>query len=175
MVAGALDIDSTIDQKIDQLIKQDFSLAAHSGEASVGQIVVLFSQKHPAKSKKRSGWFGQVREEPSALVTCWESWTINVNCLPLLYREHQQFSGPATTVNATEKLLKLSALSFEATLNEIMELANVHKDHIPPIVTLDVCPFPFEISVDPKSTANLPPAADDETWTQYIKKLMEQI
>lgn len=175
MVTGAPDIDSKIDSKVDELIKLRFSLPSHSSEPSVGQIVVLFSQKVAAKSKKRSGWFGHVKEEPPASTACWESWTINVNCLPLLYQEHQQPSSAGNTVNPGETLLRLSALSFESTVSEIMELADKHKDHIPPIMTLDVCPFPFDIATDPLSAAKLPPAADDETWAQYIKKLMEQI
>ncbi|GEQ71844.1 hypothetical protein JCM33374_g5530 [Metschnikowia sp. JCM 33374] len=175
MVAGAPDIDSVLDQKIDQLIKQDFASATHSSEPAVGQIVLSFSQKVATKSKKRSGWFGHVKEDASPTTTCWESWIINVNCLPLSYRGQQHLSGPASTVNSAEKLLRLSALSFETTVNEILALANTHKDHIPPIMTLDVCPFPFDITIDPQSTTTLPPAADDETWTQYIKKLMEQI
>ncbi|KAM9931881.1 hypothetical protein OXX80_008474 [Metschnikowia pulcherrima] len=170
MVVGVPDIDSAIDERIDQLIKRDFSSATHNAEPSVGQIVVSFAQK-ATKSKKKSGWFGHVKEEPAS--TVWETWTINVNCLPLSYSEHQP-SGLTNAVNPAERLLRLSALSFEATLNEILNLANTHKDHIPPIMTLDVCPFPYEITVDPQSAAN-PPAADDETWAQYIKKLMEQI
>ncbi|OBA20184.1 hypothetical protein METBIDRAFT_43432 [Metschnikowia bicuspidata var. bicuspidata NRRL YB-4993] len=175
MVAGAADIDSTMDQKIDELIKQDFSLATHRSQPSVGQIVVLFAQKVVAKSKKRTGWFGQVKEEPQAHTLRWESWVININCLPLLYREHQQLAAASSSVNSAEKLLRLSALSFEATVGQVMELANLHKDHIPPIMTLDVCPFPYDITIDPQSAPRRPPAADDDTWTHYIKKLMEQV
>lgn len=173
LVSGMPQIDVAIDSKIDQFIKTTFSPALTAELPAVGQILINFSQKVPPKSKKRSGWFGYARDDSPNASYCWESWVINVNCLPFNYRDTPPMQSSLGTMNNAERLLRLSALSFEDTVNEILSLADTHKDHIPAILTIDVAPFPYEIVVDQTRTSKRPPAADDETWTQYIKKLMD--
>lgn len=162
MALGLPDLDSLIDHRIDQLIRKDFSSSSTSGP-SAGQLAIVFLDKDG--KKKKLGWFGSKDDDPHA--SKWESWFINVNCLPL--SSANAVSGD-DNLNKAERLLQLSIASFEENLLEIMTLVDKSKDHIPPIMTLDVSPFPYEIVVDPKGQ---PPAADDETWSQYIKKIMD--
>lgn len=165
LAANSADLDSLIDLKIDELIKKNFGPTANSTEPRVGLLTVQFLDGN-SKSKKRSGWFGHVANEPPDQV--WESWTINVNCLPM---NSAELIPGDQSLNPAERLLQLLLLSFENALVEVMDLADQHKHHIPPIMTLDVLPFPYEIKVDPE--LKQPPAADDESWGHYIKKIID--
>lgn len=169
LAANMADLDSLIDTKIDDLIKKDFGPAANSNESRVGQLVVQFYDGNASKAKKRSGWFGQVASDKPDLV--WESWTINVNCLPMNSAD-QNIPGDQS-LNPAERLLQLLLLSFENALVEVMDIVDQHKQHIPPIMTLDVLPFPYEIKIDPSLETDKPPAADDESWGHYIKKIID--
>lgn len=168
MAEGLPDLDSLIDQKIDRLVKKDFLSAEDS---SIGQLVIAFLHKELAK-KKKVGWFGHAKEDGLSVSARWETWIINVNCLPKS-PEIPRLAGPlpSNVMNTAEQLLHLSALSFEDNLNEILTLVDRHKGHIPPIMTLDVSPFPYEIEIDPSTTTKKAP--DDDTWAQYIKKLLD--
>lgn len=165
MAADMPDLDSLIDHKIDQLIKKDFTL----NKSSVGQIVVLFLHKSPSKTKKKSGWFGHVRDDESEEAAAWETWILNVNCLPM----STEVVFGDISLNSAERLLQLSLLSFEDNLLQIMDLVDKHKDHIPPIMTLDVSPFPYKIEIDPGVETKQPPSPNDESWGRYIKKMLD--
>lgn len=172
MAANLADLDSHIDSKIDELIKKDFGSSSNAAQPRVGQLVTRFLDTNATKAKKKSGWFGHVTEDkPGSLV--WETWIVNVNCLPMGSAD-QTVPGDQT-VNPAERMLQLSLLSFENALAEVMDLVDQHKAHIPPIMTLDVLPFPYEINIDPQSeTVSVqPPAADDESWGHYIKKIID--
>lgn len=166
MAADLPDLDALIDTRIDELIKRDF--AASTTQPRVGQLVVQFFDATTTKTKKKSGWFGHVTEIRS-LDQPWESWVINVNCLPI----GSELPVPGDQLlNPAERTLQLSLQSFEKALAEVMDLVDQHRSHIPPIVTLDVLPFPYEIRIDPEEV-HQPPPADDESWATYIKKLLE--
>lgn len=161
MAVGLPDLDSLIDQKIDQLIKKDFGPPHAAAAPSVGQLVVAFLDKN--KLKKKSGWFGHSKDDAKDLVR-WELWIINVNCFPVALAKPDK-------ANTSERLLQLSLASFEDNLLEIMTHVDKNKAHIPPILTLDVSPFPYEIEIDPVGAP--PPAADDESWRHYVERIMD--
>lgn len=160
------DIDSLFDQKIDQLIKKDFGSADSLSQPKVGQLLVLFHKT--SKIKKKSLWFGHVKDDLLQDPSVWELWRINVNCRPVPPEKL-----PADTALMHDKGVQLSRQSFEETLMTIYEKIDSKKDHIPPITTLDVSPFPYEIEVDPKSPKKPPPPPDDESWGNYIKKMLD--
>lgn len=161
------DLDSLFDQKIDQLIKKDFGSADSLSQPKVGQLLVLF-HKNPSKIKKKSLWFGHVKDDIQQETTVWESWQINVNCRPVPPEKLL-----ADTSSMHDRGVQQSRKSFEENLMAIYEKIDSSKDHIPPITTLDVSPFPYEIEVDPKSSKKPPPPPDDESWGNYIKKMLD--
>lgn len=170
MAADCPEIDSIIDHRIDQLIKQCFTSAQHPPTPTVGQVIVLFSYKDPSKTKKKSGWFGHVKEQASDDLPMWEKWIVNVNCLPVS-GDARNLSDGNGLMNNAERLLHLSAASFESNLFRILDVVDKHKNHIPPILNLDVAPFPFTISISsPNTPVN---ASEDETWGHYIKKIID--
>ncbi|QEL59674.1 hypothetical protein CJJ09_001756 [Candidozyma auris] len=139
------DVDSLFDQKIDQLIKKDFGSADSLRQPKVGQLLISF-HKNPSKIKKKSSWFGHLKDDVSQETTVWESWRINVNCRPV----------PPESLSA--------------------DTSSVHdrgQRSYSPITTLDVSPFPYEIEIDPKSPKKPPPPPDDESWGNYIKKMLD--
>lgn len=165
VAADSPDIDFLIDQTIDRLIKECLTSLGHT--PMCGQVNVLFSVKDPSKPKKKSGWFGHVKELASKDMPVWEKWTVNVNCLSIS-GDTDTLSDGDGIMNRAERLLHLSATSFESNLLRIIELVDKHKSHVPPILSLDVAPFPYTISV---SSADKRP--DDETWGDFIKKIMD--
>lgn len=167
MAANLPDLDSLIDTKIDELIRKDFGGPSVT-QPRVGVLLVQFLDGN-GKSKKKSSWFGHVTEDKP--LTPWESWTLNVMCLPL---GDVDLPGPGDqALNPAERLLQLSLLSFESALAEVMDLVDHHKHHIPPIMTLDVLPFPYEITIDPKREGTQQLTAEDESWGHYIKKIID--
>lgn len=168
MAAECPDIDSLIDHQIDLLIKQCFTSTQHPPTHTFGQVVVLFSHQDQLKTKKKTGWFGNVKEQASEDMVVWEKWTININCLPITGDRGNLPEGDGVMNNA-ERLLQLSAASFESNLLRILEIVDKHKSHVPPIVTLEVAPFPYTIAVTPSAK----PPSEDETWGHLIKKMMD--
>lgn len=167
-VASSLpDLDSLFDQKIDQLIKKNFGTADSLSEPKVGQLLVLF-HNNPSKIKKKLSWFGHLKDDALQETSVWESWRINVNCRPVLTEKLL-----ADASSRHDKGVQLLRQSFEETIMAIYENIDASKEHIPPITTLDVSPFPYEIEVDPKSPKKPPPPPDDESWGNYIKKMLD--
>lgn len=160
------DLDTEMDQKVDLVVKS-FDRSRHNRNQTA-QVLVRFLPSTNPKQRKKTGWFGHSREEEGEKVP-WESWRINVRCFEISSEEH--IAGVnQDVVNSAERLLHLSVLSFEDVLREIYSIVDKHQDHIPPIMTLDVAPFPHDISVNADREA---PAPSDESWGQYIKKIME--
>lgn len=165
MAANLPDLDSLIDTKIDQLIRKDFGAGDGPRE---GQLMIQFLDGNGEKSKKKSSWFGHLTEEKP--LAPWESWAINVTCLPL---SGVDLPAPGDqAVNRAERLLQLALLSFENALAEVIHLVDHNKHHIPPIMTLEVLPFPYEISIGPSDTSR-PQVTEDESWGHYIKKIID--
>lgn len=177
MVSHLPDLDSLIDEKVDQLLRKDFQQVPPESEevspyglASTpnpgvyednvqwGHVVIKFFDKQVTKSKKKTGWFGQGKNDDTEDVTLWETWVINIKCLPL-----------DNTPNEYETAIKSSTLSFEENLLKIITIADTNKDHIPPITSLDTSPFPYTIEVDPELVAG----NDDASWGNYIKKILD--
>lgn len=189
MTSDLPDLDSLIDEKINQLIKKKFDDNTiqkpeqnQEQKAKMGQVVVQFLDKKVTKSKKKTGWFGQGKSSDSEDLKLWESWTINVKCLPLIKesREDKQVSeatsGPikVTDKEIYEQNVAISINSFENNMRKIIDIADSRKDYIPPITSLDSSPFPYSIDVERKAPDNMNyTAGEDESWGNYIKKMLD--
>lgn len=162
MVADQPELDATIDQNIDHLIKK---YLGHQSAPLEGVLLVQFLDENQAKAKKKSGWFGQITDGRNDLVP-WETWRIFVQCAPLASPEHL-----ASLTDNTKAFLRPSLASFEQCLEQITSYVDRHKDHIPPIMTLDVAPFPYKMEV--LANAQGARTGEDESWSHYIKKMMD--
>lgn len=139
------EIDSQIDENIDTVIKRDFEM----NETKYSQITINFYDPKTTKSKKK-GWFGGKEEGED--VRLWESWTIYIKCLPISQEKLEK-----------DPNISLSITSFETALLQIIDTADIHKDHIPPITSLESSPFPYKIDI----------TKGDDTWGSYIKKILD--
>lgn len=162
MAADQPELDSTIDQKVDELLKTH--LVAQAQAPLEGVLVILFMDENHAKAKKKSGWFGHITEGKQESYS-WESWVIRVQCTA--------FSTPEHLGNDVDAMFKPSIASFEENMYIITSLVDRHKDHIPPIMTLDVAPFPYKIEALPKASAAHKGSTEDDSWSHYIKKMID--
>lgn len=137
VAANMPDLDTLIDQRIDELIKREFAAVRAAKRALLS--VSFFD----SATKKKLGWFGLGDDKRR-----WETWSIAVTCLPV----------GAEQLPASLKL-------FEEAVARVWDLVDKHKEHIPPIVTLDTAPFPYVISLGAEP--------HDETWGRYIKKMLD--
>ncbi|XBA47259.1 hypothetical protein SBP28_001726 [Candidozyma auris] len=116
------DVDSLFDQKIDQLIKKDFGSADSLRQPKVGQLLISF-HKNPSKIKKKSSWFGHLKDDVSQETTVWESWRINVNCRPV---PPESLSADTSSVHDRgiifPQLLRLMCLLFHMRLKSTRSL-----------------------------------------------------
>lgn len=142
------DIDSLFDQKIDQLIKKDFGSADSLSQPKVGQLLVLFHKT--SKIKKKSLWFGHIRDDLLQDTSVWELWRINVNCRPVPPEKL-----PADAALMHEKGVQLSRQSFEETLMTIYEKIDSKKDHIPLLQRLMFRLFPTRLKLTPNHPRSL--------------------
>ncbi|EGW32264.1 uncharacterized protein SPAPADRAFT_138327 [Spathaspora passalidarum NRRL Y-27907] len=179
------DLDSLIDERINQLVKSNFDRRL----PSKGVVNIQFLDKD-GHIKKKTGWFGgKVDTQTSDNLKAWESWIINVECLPIDERPTETSSPqtdqpPATHPrdnNYSTNMVK-SIKSFELNLIKIIDSVDRHKQHIPPITTLESSPFPYKISVleaetvtatgSEASSSSVRTEQIDESWGDYIKKML---
>jgi autophagy-related protein 101 len=116
-------------------------------------LIIQFLDKK--STKKKTGWFGKV--DSSEDLKVWESWIIVVTCLP---------------VQESPDNHDLSVQSFENNLHTIVDIVDTHKDHIPPITSLESSPFPYSIEIEPISLSYRT-EGDNESWGKYIKKMLD--
>lgn len=140
-----------------------------------GQIIIYFLDKSTAKIKKKTGWFGQGKSDNEGDLSPWESWTINIKCLPLDSDRNTSSTKDISNVssmvglNESKDNLELSTESFDENMQYIVYISDTHKDHIPPITSLESSPFPYSIEIKPDSSTT----KDDASWGQYIKKILD--
>lgn len=148
-------MDTLIDEKIDDLITHQFNYnSTHNfPQGKIAQIMVDFHE-NATKSKKKSTWFGG-KDPPDHDLKLWESWLIHIKCLP---------------VDSNTNSMALSVESFESNLHKIVDLVDSHKNHIPPITSLETSPFPYSITVDKQVDTSY---ETDESWGKYIKKMLD--
>ena len=60
--------------------------------------------------------------------------------------------GPLADVSVTERLkvMKASETTLHKAVLKIVTIVNQYKDHIPPITTSEVNPFPYQITLNPR-------------------------
>lgn len=188
MASDQADLDALIDEKINQLIKNKFdrTLEKHNQDNTetpkIGEVVIQFLDKKVTKSKKKTGWFGQGKSSDSEDLKSWESWTIKVKCLPVTDDRSSEKSVPDKSPrstsdkgkNAYEQNVDLSINSFENNVRKVIDIADTHKDHIPPITSLESSPFPYTIKVEQKELDFASyTATEEEGWGNYIKKMLD--
>lgn len=163
MAADQPELDAEINRKVDQLIKKHL-VTLSQAQTLVGVLAILFMDENHAKAKKKSGWFGHITEGKQESYA-WESWVILVECTP--------FSSPEHLGSNVNSMFTPSIASFEENIEAITSLVDRHKDHIPPIMTLDVAPFPYKIEVLPTAPSEHKNSGEDESWSHYIKKMID--
>lgn len=199
MADNMTDLDTLIDERINSLIKKVFQetspslsrttqrgSSGGSGAADdrikTGQVMIQFYDVMK-KQKRKSGWFGLTKEENEEQ-KIWESWIINVNCIPIDEKSSgnggnnqqllQQQSNNDGDTNSRSSAIDISITSFEENLHTIIDIADAHKDHIPPIMSLESSPFPYSIDVGETISrgANYT-TTEEESWGKYIKKMLD--
>ncbi|KUJ19867.1 DUF1649-domain-containing protein [Mollisia scopiformis] len=124
------ELETMIDQRTAALVRQ-LDTSSDMGMRSTGVrglMAVQFFEK-----KRRKAWFTKGEEE-----ICWEQWTLNIT-----------LATPRTESERAKVRKAMEAMLLKAAMR-IVTTVNTHKDHIPPITTIDSNPFPYQIIINPK-------------------------
>ncbi|KAG7666132.1 uncharacterized protein J8A68_000389 [[Candida] subhashii] len=217
MASNLPDLDSLIDEKINHFVKSVIDrllLRLQNNDSKTlpqGTIQIHFLDKDRSQQlKKKSGWFG--KSEPSdsgKSLKIWENWIINIKCLPIEETSTNNSTPSGTGGGATAQSdkqaqdngrnsspytgnIQTSIASFEENINRVIDLVDSHKEHIPPITSLESSPFPYEIVViqppqrtdsrdishqthpSPSGSGNSKDEnPNEESWGTYIKKILD--
>ncbi|CAI2165469.1 2685_t:CDS:2 [Funneliformis geosporum] len=129
------EIEKVVDDRVDQFMR----ILETQGNQK-GQIAVIFHEKRTKKA-----WFSKSEEE-----ICWEQWPVTINTVI------------CRTENETKRIRKDMDDQLATCLLDIIRFVNDKKDHIPPITTSDINPFPFQIVI-PDTT---------DTWGTVLKRML---
>ncbi|KAK3357667.1 autophagy-related protein [Lasiosphaeria hispida] len=92
-----------------------------------GQVTIQFFEKRRPKA-----WYNMRGDHE----ICWESWTVKVTV------------AEPRTEGERAKVRKATETTLQNTIMNIITLVNTHKDHLPPITSTEVNPFPFQININ---------------------------
>ncbi|KAH8600806.1 autophagy-related protein [Bisporella sp. PMI_857] len=120
------ELETLIDQRTATLIRQ-LDTSSYNNAGPRGSLVVSFLEK-----RRKKGWFPGRGDED----LCWESWTLEVT-----------LSTPETETERAKVRKAMEAMLLKAAM-KIVTLVNTYKDHIPPIMTSEANPFPYQITVN---------------------------
>jgi len=123
-----------------------------------GQIGVQFFEKRRRKAGGL-GWFtsgGKAEEE-----ICWEVWRLEVTLATPKTETGELgpgvpwragLEGDTDPVYRTErtKVTRAMEMTLQKTAMKIVGIVNLHKEHIPPITTSEMNPFPYQINLNPR-------------------------
>lgn len=88
---------------------------------------------------KKSAWFAKTHN------FCWESWNVAVAVSP----NSKDRPGLLNTGQENQSSSRsASSRELQKALFETIQALDDYKDHIPPITTTDVSPFPYEITIE---------------------------
>lgn len=161
------DLDSLIEEKVTIFIR---TCVEGKPLPAKGTITIQFLNKSNGK-RKTSGWFG--RDYESDDLKAWETWRINIESLPI--EEGSSIHRPKHTGLESSRAVAKSMKSFEDALMKIYDFVDRHRDHIPPITSLESSPFPYTIKIDEDRGSGIekPHSDGDEGWGSYIKKILD--
>ncbi|KAK7225896.1 hypothetical protein V2G26_013899 [Clonostachys chloroleuca] len=129
------ELETMIDQRAAALERQldaeRSSASMSTGGGSRGQFTVQFFEK-----RRRKAWLTRGDDE-----VCWECWTLKVTV------------AEPKTESERAKVRRAMEQTLQTTVMKIVTFVNTHKDHIPPITTQGVNPFPYKITVDQKESS----------------------
>ena len=160
-------MDSLIEEKVTTFIR---TCIEGKPLPAKGTIIIQFWNKSNSK-RKSSGWFG--REYESDDLKAWETWRINIESLPI--EEGPSIHRSKQTSMESSRTVALSMKSFEEAMLRIYDLVDSHKDHVPPITSLESSPFPYTIKIeqDRRSGPEKSSSDGEEGWGSYIKKILD--
>ncbi|KAI0202273.1 DUF1649-domain-containing protein [Astrocystis sublimbata] len=107
--------------------------AAQVSTGGRGNVSVQFFER-----KRRKTWYMRAAYGGGDEEICWESWTVKVTVV-----EPRTESERAKVRKAMEQTLLTTAM-------KIVTSVGTYKDHIPPIMTSETNPFPYQINVNQK-------------------------
>ncbi|CAG9971831.1 unnamed protein product [Clonostachys byssicola] len=131
------ELETMIDQRAAALERQldaersSAGTGGAGGGGSRGQFTVQFFEK-----RRRKAWLTRGDDE-----VCWECWTLKVTV------------AEPKTESERAKVRRAMEQTLQTTVMKIVTFVNTHKDHIPPITTQGVNPFPYKITVDQKESS----------------------
>lgn len=117
-----LEINKLINSKIDDFL----TYLPTKKDPSRGDVLLSFFEK---KKKRGGGWFTGGAETH----ICWEQWSFTL-CL----------IGDGAAIASKEHSEALSS-SLRERILYIIEQVDRYKDHVPPVTTKELTPFPYEI------------------------------
>ncbi|KAL8878551.1 MAG: hypothetical protein Q9198_003662 [Flavoplaca austrocitrina] len=147
------ELETLIETRVGQLVRQLSSTSSPSG-GSRGELALRFFEKRRRKGGL-GGWLtGTAKAEEEI---CWEVWKLKIT---LTSPRTETGSWPSWAYKRLEcaerpseriTLLRAEAPALQRTAMTIVKIVNRDKDHIPPITTSEMNPFPYEILLNPRA------------------------
>ncbi|CAO1604012.1 hypothetical protein XANCAGTX0491_007584 [Xanthoria calcicola] len=132
------ELQTLIETRVGQLVRQLSSTSSPSG-GSRGELGVRFFEKRRRKGGL-GGWLTSTARSEEEV--CWEVWKLKFT-----------LTTPRTETERTA-LLRAEAPALQKTAMTIVKIVNRDKDHIPPITTSEMNPFPYEILLNPRAESD---------------------
>ena len=114
-------------------------------------LTVRFFEKKRRKAGGGLGWFTGTKGEEEI---CWERWSLEVTLATPkteageFEKSWQRASGNNHTERA--KVMKSIGSTLQKAAMRVVTIVNREKEHIPPITTSEMNPFPYSIDISPK-------------------------
>eukprot|EP00164_Ancoracysta_twista_P003773 GFYU01005058.1.p1 GENE.GFYU01005058.1~~GFYU01005058.1.p1 ORF type:complete len:199 (-),score=33.24 GFYU01005058.1:454-1050(-) len=132
-------MDRLVESKIEEFVR-----FLDKNDYRKGQLVLSFFERRVKKV-----WFSKHEEK-----VYWETWTMNVDITP-------EIDHPGERQVVHQRVEE----ALRECLMQIVQIVNEKRDHIPPVTTTDVAPFPYEITI--------PNPADSWNPADLVKKMLQ--
>lgn len=145
---------------VSQLTSPSSTSPGAGANGSRGEIVVQLYDRKRRKTGITGGWLGRFGAHQTEEEICWEEWVVQV----VVARPRTEAGRSTRPIECkrtdrvlTERIKMRRAMesSLQKAAMKIVTIANKEKDHIPPILTSDQNPFPYQILVNPKQQQSL--------------------
>lgn len=150
------ELQTLIETRVGQLVRQLSSTSSPSG-GSRGELGVRFFEKRRRKGGL-GGWLTSTAKSEEEV--CWEVWKLKFTLTTPRTETGTWPSGENKCVEDAEcppertALLRAEAPALQKTAMTIVKIVNRDKDHIPPITTSEMNPFPYEILLNPRAESD---------------------
>eukprot|EP00245_Coleochaete_scutata_P005555 TRINITY_DN19205_c0_g1_i1.p1 TRINITY_DN19205_c0_g1~~TRINITY_DN19205_c0_g1_i1.p1 ORF type:complete len:220 (+),score=55.91 TRINITY_DN19205_c0_g1_i1:109-768(+) len=155
--------DAVIEKKIEEKIDH-FCGWVEKHPNKKGQVCLSFYEKR----SRQSAWFTSKEER-----LYWEQWFVHLHVIrpqqssPAAEQDPNMIFTESADAVMEEKQQQQAALeaALRDVILQILRVVNEKKDHIPPVISSDIAPFPYEIII--------PSSSDSSFGMDMFKRMLQ--